>query len=54
MVIDPKGNLFEERRKKDRRTGIDRRKKNELMDTEKRKEDRRKGDRRNSKNGYKA
>lgn len=54
MVIDPKGNLFEERRKKDRRTGIDRRKKDEAIETDKRKEDRRKGDRRDPKNGYKA
>ena len=54
MVIDPKGNLFEERRKKARRTGIDRRKKDEAIDTDKRKEDRRKGDRRDPKNGYKA
>ena len=54
MVIDSKGNLFEERRKKDRRSGEDRRRLRENVPDEKRKSDRRKSDRRDPKNAYKA
>ena len=54
MVIDSKGNLFGERRKKDRRSGEDRRRLRENVPDEKRKSDRRKADRRDPKNAYKA
>lgn len=54
MVIDSNGNLFEERRKKDRRSGEDRRRLRENVPDEKRKSDRRKADRRDPKNAYKA
>ncbi len=54
MVIDPQGKMFEERRKKDRRRGIDRRKVNENVLEDKRKSDRRQlKDRRDPKNAYK-
>ena len=54
MVIDSKGKMFEERRKKDRRQGEDRRKESADVSEEKRKSDRRQNkDRRDPKNAYK-
>lgn len=46
MIIDPKGKIFEDRRKKERRTGKDRREINEPVKEDRRKEERRKKDRR--------
>ena len=52
MVIDSNGKMFEERRKKQRRTGEDRRKDNADISEDKRKADRRQKDRRDPKNAY--
>lgn len=53
MVIDPNGRLFEERRKKERRKGDDRRKVDTAVLENKRKADRRQKVRRDSRNAYK-
>ena len=54
FLIKDGEDMFEKKKKKDRRSGEDRRRLRENVPDEKRKSDRRKADRRDPKNAYKA